>query len=489
MNAIFFSVNDMGLGHLRRSAAILLSLRSVLPDLKPLIVTNAHHERFLQALRIPAVILPRASNTPRNGPDQLETRVAPEVFDELALGVIQAYRPEVIAFDTYVGSRLAREFSRYVGHSCLVFRKCRPETFVRYVRADYFGKFELVLVPHEEDEFKCGLPPTAVEAFERRRRVVYAGPIVFPAGIDDSLPQPSLPEGAKVVVLLGGGGGYDAIQSEFFAQAREAVRHYSHTSPTQVHCMTVVGPFTPVLPAHNDPTLIVAPIDARRYIDRADLVIAHGGYNTVNEIIASGTRAIFCPFYRKTEDQRERVDALKHRSGTAIVSPDISTDELTNVVGAVLDSPRPAARDLDGAARAARAIRDLVTLGKAGVVDVLWSDIRRLLDHPMLPTMLVQVRLESGDCATLHDRASQALDGLESIGIELADVSVCFADGEGGAQLPALAKLLSGRRFKSLTASISADNQASRADTFRFLEACRSLQPHFAFEITTGLRA
>jgi predicted glycosyltransferase len=491
MRVVFYSVNDMGLGHLRRSAAIMVHLRSLVPEIAPLMVTNAHFQPFLESLNVPAVVLPRPKNGPRNRPDQLRARIDPELFDELSLRTIGGYRPDLVVFDTYVGSKLLRGLAALEAASCLVYRKCRPSSFVQQVRGRYFSAFDSVIVPHTEPEFKADLPVSVVSAFENQTRVSYVGPVIFPAG--DHRPQLRRSEDERIILLLGGGGGYDASQSRFFACARRAAQLYTSASPSPARCLTIVGPFAHPPAGVDVDDLIISPLDVLGYIGEADLVISHGGYNSVNEVLASGARAIFCPFYRATEDQRERLERLLGRSATALAPPDVTEVELVRIIDALLAEARPEPVSASGGLHAAQLLSDQLLGGETGgpgeppvrckPIEVEWAFVSEVQDHPLLPFAPIFVWLGQATNETLLCRAQSVCETLERFGVAVSEVYLSYSDPGEGEQLPSLVKSLLAHRFKRVTAHIAA-RDTSNPKYYFILEECRRLKPMFDFEIS-----
>jgi predicted glycosyltransferase len=504
MKLVAYAVNGMGLGHLRRACALVISARKALPTLHALIITDANYSRLFDAIAVPAIILPRPANAPRNRSNQLKVRLSPELFDELAIRSIAAYGPDVTLFDTYVSRRVAKTVLSDGVRSCIVFRKCSRDTFVRYIRKRYFSDFDLVVVPHEEHEFKFGLPEALIAAFETQARVAYIGPVVFPElSTEIACPEfESARRKSKIVLMLSGGGGYDVIQSPFFQRAISAVDIVSARAGVPVQCASIVGPFSTVPHGSARVVPVAEPIDVRQYIRKSDLVISHGGYNSVNEVRACGARAIFAGFYRRTEDQRERLQLLADRQSTIILNADAEIGEIASAIDTLLKAQKPSPENLNGGDRFAECLLSLSSWARAPTradfgqisndmrstdpaIEVVWDRVSDLDSDAALAVASVRLLLEAGDLETLTERAIGALDRMETLGIELNEVSVAFHDTTGGAQLPKLAKALRGRHIHSLTAEVPASSDSDPATVFGLLEECRSLRPEFDYEIET----
>lgn len=88
----------------------------------------------------------------------------------------------------------------------------------------------------------------------------------------------------------------------------------------------------------------------------ADLSVSLGGYNTVMDLLAAGTRALVMPFDQNRE-QRLRAERLRAKGLLGLLEPsDLAPAPLAGRLLAALDAPAPppAAIDLDGARTTAR---------------------------------------------------------------------------------------------------------------------------------------
>jgi predicted glycosyltransferase len=103
--------------------------------------------------------------------------------------------------------------------------------------------------------------------------------------------------------------------------------------------------------------------DLLPYMRRAALSISMGGYNTIMNILSSGTRAIVFP-YTANGDQEQYIRAEKlHALGVVeMIHPGVLEPlRLSCIIRAVLEK-KPAARNwrMDGAEESARAISRLL---------------------------------------------------------------------------------------------------------------------------------
>ncbi|CAB3804574.1 glycosyltransferase [Paraburkholderia fynbosensis] len=490
MKAVFYTTNDMGTGHARRTCALLMALRAQIVNLDAVVLTNSPFRELFDAVRVPTYYFPQLYTAPRSRTGTASARVSLNMHEDVALACLKSIAPELTVFDTYVSRRVASSVRKYSDYTCLVFRKCTPETFVRYVRAGYFAFFDLVVVPNTQADFAFALPSSALDEFQAQSTVLYVGPILFPE-IGSAKSTVALKD-RKMVLLLGGGGGYDALQRPFFERAACAVAEVSAQLKGSLSCCEVRGPLAQDT-AQADIETLRSPVDVLALIEQAELVISHGGYNSVNEILAAGARAIFCPFYRRTESQAERVNALRGRSATLVVDSTIGPEDLAEAIASVIKEQKPERIPMPGADLAAAAILDLArtrlhasTKPRRPIhterVSVHWDSACNLPDDVAGRPSTIMLELGLGAAAMLCERARIGVQALCDRGIPEQDIEIHFAEAQDYSCLPALVAFLASRRLRSVSGTLISASHCSEA-LFQAFERCRSFPVSFRYDI------
>ncbi len=176
-----------------------------------------------------------------------------------------------------------------------------------------------ILVPHVQEQFGYALPDKI------RDRTAYVGPIVR---LPDAQTQAALRakygirDGDFVLSSTVGGGGFEAQADVFFATVFEMHRRIAARLPHLRH-LVIQGPnYAKTLVPLPGMTVIAFEPEMVNLLAASDLVVAEGGYNTVNEIRVTRTPAIFLPSVRGNDDQEERVRALAQRGLGFVFAPD-----------------------------------------------------------------------------------------------------------------------------------------------------------------------
>lgn len=179
-------------------------------------------------------------------------------------------------------------------------------------------RMDAVIVPHTEEEFGYELPAWL------RDRTTFVGPIV-------RLPDPAVQARLRlkygitpadfVLTSTCGGGGFVEQAQEFFATVWAAHVRIASELPNLRH-IVVKGPNAVITPEPL-PGMIVVGTEPEmvNLLAISDLVIGEGGYNTVNEIRATRTPALFLPSHRNRDDQEERVRQLEARGLACVCGP------------------------------------------------------------------------------------------------------------------------------------------------------------------------
>jgi predicted glycosyltransferase len=230
--------------------------------------------------------------------------------------LIAEHRPDVVVDDTLLreeGGALPPGARR-----AYVMRKSRGERHAAIVASELLRRVDVVIVPHTEQEFGHALPPVL------RERSVFTGPIIrrptgdgvrrargrYGAGDDDFL-----------LVSTAGGGGFADTAAALFATAVAAHDRLAARLPGLCH-VAVRGPnYTGAIEPRPGMTVVGFEPEMVDLLAAADLVLAEGGYNTVNELRLARTPAVFLPGARAYDDQEERVRAVVERGSAAIVTP------------------------------------------------------------------------------------------------------------------------------------------------------------------------
>ena len=293
---LFRCPGKRGLGHLVRGLNIAREIRALEPSADIRFYTRGAAGPALVCGEFPCVVEP--------GPAHAE-------WDRL----IAEHRPDVVVDDT-----LLRDEGGALPPGALrayVMRKSRGERHEAIVASELLRRVDVVIVPHTEQEFGLPLPPAL------RARSVFTGPIIRRPTTDGAR-RARTRYGASdddfLLVSTAGGGGFAETAATLFATATAAHDRLAERLPGLRH-VVVRGPnFTGAIEARAGMTVVGFEAEMVDLLAGADLVLAEGGYNTVNELRLARTPAVFLPGARAYDDQAERVRGLAERGSAAIVT-------------------------------------------------------------------------------------------------------------------------------------------------------------------------
>ena len=297
MNRLLFCAhNRRGLGHLMRGLNIARAIRELAPRAEQCFFTRSTSAEMLCQPDFDCVV--DTSDNWRAGWSHL----------------IGAFSPDVAIYDTLLPDEMPLSASR----SVYVMRRCKEDRQALIFASPLLATVDRVIIPHTPEEFGHALPL----ALTTRSRFV--GPIVRPL---DAATQArlrarySLGTDETPLVSTAGGAGFAEDAATFFAAVVETHRCLLALGLGLRH-IVVCGPhYAGHLP--KLPGMIVVDYEPElgNLLAIAGLVIAEGGYNTVNEVRLARTPAVFLPGERSYDDQAGRVRALEER-GAALVFTD-----------------------------------------------------------------------------------------------------------------------------------------------------------------------
>lgn len=219
-----------------------------------------------------------------------------------------SFAADVVVYDTTLPDEWEHEYGQ--AGRAYILRKWREERQAEVFGHPLLRRMDAVIVPHAAEECAWSPPGWLTQ------RMSYVGPIVR---LPDAAAQErlrmkyALRPGDFLLTSTCGGGGFEAQAGRFFrtvwqvhAALAGEVRHLRHVVVKGPHYGKPLEPPPGVVLVDTEPDMI-------NLLAISDLVLAEGGYNTVNEIRASGTPAVFLPSARGKDDQEARVLELERR--------------------------------------------------------------------------------------------------------------------------------------------------------------------------------
>jgi predicted glycosyltransferase len=387
---LMYAHDTYGLGHLRRSLAIVDHLTWAIPGLTTLLVTGSpvvHH--FALPARTDYVKLPAVVKT---GDEQYRARdldLSAERIIGLRAAIIAGtaahFAPDVVLVDhAPLGMKgellpALRHLRRAAPHTHLVLglrdvldepRKVRQQWAARGVYGAIAEFYDRVLVYGQSDMFDpvqaYAFPPSLAArtrfcGYIRREEPVRAA--------SDLRAELGLGDDPFVLVTTGGGGDGAALEDAFLAALHHLNRGHA------LRAVMVTGPLmAPQERARLEERARGLPVrvlafhpDVPGLMRASSLVVAMGGYNTLCEIVASGRPAVIVPRTRPRLEQHIRAQAFAARGLVEMVPADEVTPArlATALERALLQGSPPVAIykrwDGNGLPRIAGHIADLLS--------------------------------------------------------------------------------------------------------------------------------
>ncbi|MBI2575378.1 hypothetical protein HYV82_05835, partial [Candidatus Woesearchaeota archaeon] len=174
----------------------------------------------------------------------------------------------------------------------LVLRKYDNRTLQHFVNT-HMRNFDIVLMPHYEEEIKRLVPQELYSKLKASRKVRFVGPIVreLRAGMVSRVMEKYDIRSSNFNILVTfGAGGYASNESILL----KALRRCEKAIPN-MKAYVVTGPYCRRRPSYRSFRITDFEPNIPEFMSLADLVITHGGYNSIHEVIEAKTPSIIIP--------------------------------------------------------------------------------------------------------------------------------------------------------------------------------------------------
>lgn len=318
MRILFYAVNGLGLGHVTRLLAIAREIRRLRPETEILFLTSSEADSVIYEEGFPAVKVPSKNIARESG---LRARIHVRILQETAWSIFSSFNPHVTVVDTFplgfayeLDPVLKWRASKFV----FIYRQRREEKTSQKRFQSALSQYNLIIVPHEKQEFGIMLP--------RGVRTIFAGKIII-RNKKDLLPAQqvktahNLPMDKKCVLITLGGGGQEGLEN-VIDSILGIFEEYPEIHPAAAH-----GSLLRSLSPRDNCTVIKQYFPFCELYHAFDYVIAGCGYNTVNELLYFNKPALFLPFERQVDDQERRAQIL-HDAGLGLMASPYDTADI-----------------------------------------------------------------------------------------------------------------------------------------------------------------
>ena len=311
IKVIFFAMNGIGLGHMMRSINIAKELKKII-KCEVLFVTNSPFLKFFKENNFRFL---------KGGADPLDWSNHKISYDdylkvnqEFLLAAIKDFAPDIIVYDFLIMPEVIQYAKTKNIFSVYVLREVNSFDYLLPFKP-YLSFFDLVLLTGIENK---NFKENAVHAGFNKEKIFYVGNI-FRTAEKQRIPRMRRKyhkrRGEFLVTITMGGGGAGApflneIKKFMFTVAAMAKKI---NCPKKLRWLFIKGPLFP------DTVHLPAPMEVVEYEKElpelfhiSDLILATGGYNTINEIIGAKRPALIYPLAHKEkflESQTTRVSA------------------------------------------------------------------------------------------------------------------------------------------------------------------------------------
>ena len=335
MRILFYAVNGLGLGHVTRLMAIAREIRNLKRGTEILFLTSSEADSIIYKEGFPAVKLPSKTIARESG---MQARIHSRMLQQTAWSVFSAFNPHVTVVDTFPLGFCYELDPVLMWKTCkfvFIYRQRKSEKALDKRFQAALQRYNLVIVPHEKQEFGVAMPPGV--------RSLFAGKIII-RGKKDLLPAETvkqefgLPPDKKNVLITLGGGGQKGLETQI-DKVLDVLAGYPAVHPVvaQGNLLRCLNTRCTAANGNGRPYSVIKQYFPLCELYNAfDYVVAGCGYNTVNELLYFNKPAVYLPFERQVDDQVLRAQTI-HDAGLGLKADPENTDSIKESFNGLLD--------------------------------------------------------------------------------------------------------------------------------------------------------
>ena len=333
-----YAVNGAGVGHVVRQVAVQKWLRRLCAfagvKSEHWFLTTSEADSLVFHEGFAAFKLPSKTIVEDAGLDKLAYIAMAKLWVGNSVALL---RPDVLIVDTFAQGSF-HELSAVldlVHHKVLVQRPLKDGFGNRPAYQALMQAYDAVIVPEHEID-----APEVREALgSSSSRLRFVGPIVRADvgsgfGRDVARARLGVAEGARCVLVTGGGGGDGTVEGLF-----DAV-HAAVGDDDSVHVVYAVGPLHRGRPRHGARRTHFVGHDLAEHAAAFDVAVSAAGFNTIHELLLFGVPTIVMPQDKIADDQAARAQRYADRGALVMAMPSSLSSTLTTLLA---DVPRRAA--------------------------------------------------------------------------------------------------------------------------------------------------
>ena len=309
---IFYSTDGIGLGHIMRGINIAKELKKII-KCEILFVTNTP---FIDIFEREGFCFERGTTDPY---ELYNGNISPDdykrVNEEFLLSVIKKNYPHIIVFDLIVVPSVIAYAKKNNIFLVYILRELYNWHYLLSYK-DYLPSFDLVLLA-------CIPDPVLISKFKsigfNKNKIFYTGNIFREPDqnkIDSLKLKYKKKDKELLITITAGGGGFSKETKNFFSIVGVIAKKIGSELRKRkgnfinIRWLLIKGPlFQEDINLPDNIEVHDYEMDLPELFFISDLVVSAGGYNSVNEIIASKTPALIYPFPTRIDSQITRISA------------------------------------------------------------------------------------------------------------------------------------------------------------------------------------
>jgi UDP-N-acetylglucosamine--N-acetylmuramyl-(pentapeptide) pyrophosphoryl-undecaprenol N-acetylglucosamine transferase len=339
MVVVFYALNGVGLGHVKRLTAIANALRAAAAEegisVTSFFITTSESDHLLYKAGYACFKVPSRRAVEQAGCDLSRFR---DIAVNVVQNIIDNLRPDLLVVDTAPSGSFGEfapsdgwDLTKHCRRTALVLRPVRRSVAEVPSFGAALARYDRVLVPEHESSVDSFI----VESVPRDR-LRFIGPIHSRSR--NEMPSRNsarealdVREGILGIYVSTGGGGYKQAESQMRAICRGL------SGFDNVKLLVTPGPLYRGSIITHPRVVWCEPQSADNAMAAADIAVSAAGYNSFYELMAGHIPTIFIPLPASTDDQTARALRAVHAGAAQVLPVPFRDEDLQEAVSLWFD--------------------------------------------------------------------------------------------------------------------------------------------------------
>ncbi|MBU90189.1 hypothetical protein CMO94_01500 [Candidatus Woesearchaeota archaeon] len=309
MKILFHAINGVGLGHINRTLVLAKTIRKINPKAEILFMSSTEFKHIFHKHGFDYVKCPYLNHD--NFFDKKD--------NDSITKIIEKYKPDICVWDTHPPPLVLSDKRDTNIKNILILRRLKDDFLRDFLDSPQAQLFSKILIPHTIEEFEhYNTAAGLMKKIKYSPNTFFTGPLVKEMDknkVNKVKKRYGINNNDYVILAISGGGGQypnTTATDDFFENCIKSFEDI-YNEIKNPKFIIINGPLCKKKPNSKNPNIIIKDYedDLMELMSGSNLIISRAGYNSVNEIMSTGTPAILMDIPCDYDDQIARAKYLE----------------------------------------------------------------------------------------------------------------------------------------------------------------------------------